>query len=114
MQLFTVTIATISLAQSAVIPSSANDVIVSENIIDETLAAIQSDDKQEPDWLIEFNQYMDNDTFDFDFDAFMSKMSDEDFEDLLKIYLYFTLLTKTYLIPIHIFKLYQLFYSCKS
>ena len=86
MQLFTITIATISLAQSAVIPSSANDVIVSENIIDETLAAIQSDDKQEPDWLIEFNQYMDNDSLDFDFDAFMSKMSDEEIEDFFSFF----------------------------
>ena len=86
MQLFTITIATISLAQSAVIPSSANDVIVSENILDETLAAIQSDDKQEPDWLIEFNQYMDNDSLDFDFDAFMSKMSKDEIEDFFSFF----------------------------
>ena len=86
MQLFTVTIATISLVQSAVIPSSANDVIVSEQIIDETLAAIQIDDKQEPDWLIEFNQYMDNDTLDFDFDEFMSKMSDDEIEDFFSFF----------------------------
>ena len=86
MQLFTITIATISLAQSAVIPSSANDVIVSENIIDETLAAIQSDDKQEPEWLIEFNQYMDNDSLDFDFDAFMSKMSEDEIEDFFSFF----------------------------
>ena len=86
MQLFTITIATISLAQSAVIPSSANDVIVSENILDETLAAIQSDDKQEPDWLIEFNQYMNNDSLNFDFDVFMSKMSDDEIEDFFSFF----------------------------
>ena len=86
MQLFTITIATISLVQSAAIPSSSNDVIVSEQTIDETLAAIQIDDEQEPDWLIEFNQYMDNDDMDFDFDAFMSKMSDAEIDDFLSFF----------------------------
>ena len=86
MQLFTITIATISLAQSAVIPPSSNDVIVSEPTIDETLAAIQIDDEQEPDWLIEFNQYMDNDDMDFDFDAFMSKMSEDEIDDFFSFF----------------------------
>ena len=86
MQLFKIAIATISLAQSATIPSSANDVIVSEQIIDETPAAIQIDDKQAPDWLVEFNQYMDNDALDFDFDAFMSKMSDDEIEDFFSFF----------------------------
>ena len=86
MQLFTITIATISLVQSAAIPPSSNDVIVSEQTIDETLAAIQIDDEQEPDWLIEFNQYMDNDDMDFDFDAFMSKMSDAEIDDFLSFF----------------------------
>ena len=86
MQLFTITIATISLVQSAAIPPSSNDVIVSEQTIDETLAAIQIDDEQEPDWLIEFNQYMDNDDMDFDFDAFMSKMSDVEIDDFLSFF----------------------------
>ena len=84
MQLFTIAI--ISLVQSAAIPPSSNDVIVSEQTIDETLAAIQIDDEQEPDWLIEFNQYMDNDDMDFDFDAFMSKMSDAEIDDFLSFF----------------------------
>ena len=78
--------ATISLVQSAAIPSSSNDVVVSEETIDETLAAIQIDDEQEPEWLIEFNQYMDNDDMDFDFDAFMSKMSEDEIDDFFSFF----------------------------
>ena len=86
MQLFAITIATISLVQSAAIPPSSNDVVVSEQTIDETLAAIQIDDEQEPEWLIEFNQYMDNDDMDFDFDAFMSKMSEDEIDDFFSFF----------------------------
>ena len=86
MQLFTITIATISLVQSAAISQSSNDVVVSEQIVDETLAAIQIDDEQEPDWLMEFSQYMNNDWLDFDFNAFMSKMSEDEIDDFFSFF----------------------------
>ena len=90
MQLFAITIATISLVQSAAIPSTINPASVPDKIIDDVLAGIQADEEQEPDWLIEFNKYLDDDVLEFDFDSFMSEMSDneiEEFFDFLTIML---------------------------
>ena len=86
MQLFAITIATISLVQSAAIPSSTNPVSEPEQMIDDVLAGIQADDDQEPDWLIEFNKYMDDDVLEFDFDAFMSKMTDNEIEEFFDFF----------------------------
>ena len=86
MQLFTITIAIISVVQSAVIPSPINDISVSDKIIDDVLAGIQTEDEQEPDWLIEFNKYMDEDDLEFDFEAFMSKMTAEEIEEFFDFF----------------------------
>ena len=83
MQLFTITIAIISFAQSAAIPSSANEIIVSEQNV---LAEIPSDEEQVPDWMVEFNEYLNGDVMTFDFDAFMAKMSDDEVEEFIEFF----------------------------
>ena len=64
------------MVNSAPISTSINE--SSEQNIDELLAAMQADvvtNNQEPDWLLDLNKHLDNENLDFDFDAFMSKMS---------------------------------------
>ena len=87
MQLFTITIAIISFVQSAAIPSSANDVIVSGQNFEENVSAeISSDEEQVPDWMVEFNEYLNSDVMTFDFDAFMAKMSDDEVEEFIDFF----------------------------
>ena len=87
MQLFTITIAIISFVKSAAIPSSANDVIISgQNVDENVLAEISSDEEQVPDWMVEFNEYLNGDVLTFDFDAFMAKMSDDEIEDFIDFF----------------------------
>ena len=83
MQLFTITIAIISFVQSAAIPSSANDIIISEQNVS---AEIPSNEEQVPDWMVEFNEYLNGDVMTFDFDAFMAKMSDDEVEDFIEFF----------------------------
>ena len=83
MQLFAITIAVISFVQSAAIPSSANDIIISGQNIS---AEIQSDEEKVPDWLVEFNEYLNDDVMAFDFDAFMAKISDDEVEDFIEFF----------------------------
>ena len=80
MQLFTITIAIISFVHSAAIPSSANDIIISEQNVS---AEISSDEEQVP---VEFNEYLNGDVMTFDSDAFMAKMSDNEVEDFLEFF----------------------------
>ena len=70
MQFKTITIAILSLVQSAAIQSSTT----------ESLASI-SDQEQIPEWLIEFNEYLNNDVLDFDFDDFLENMSADEIDD---------------------------------
>ena len=87
MQLFTITIAIISFVKSAAIPSSANDVIVSGQNVEENVSAeISSEEEQVPDWMVEFNEYLNSDVMIFDFDAFMAKMSDDEVEDFIEFF----------------------------
>ena len=87
MQLFTITIAIISFVQSAAIPSSTNDIIISEQNVEQNVPAeIPSDEEQVPDWLVEFNEYLNGDVLTFDFDAFMAKMSDDEVEDFIEFF----------------------------
>ena len=87
MQLFTITIAIISFVQSAAIPSSSNDVIISgQNVDENVLVEISSDEDQVPDWMVEFNEYLYGDVLTFDFDAFMAKMSDDEIEDFIDFF----------------------------
>ena len=74
MQFITITIAILSLVQSAAIQSSTT----------ESLASI-SDQEQVPEWLIEFNEYLNNDVLDFDLDDFMENMSDDEIEDFFDV-----------------------------
>ena len=74
MQFKTITITILSLVQSAAIQSSTT----------ESLAAI-SGQEQAPEWLMEFNEYLNNDVLDFDLDDFMEKMSDDEIEDFLDV-----------------------------
>ena len=83
MQLFTITIAIISFVHSAAIPSSANDIIISDQKVS---AEISSDEEQVPDWMVEFNEYLNSDVMTFDFKAFMAKMSDDEVEDFIEFF----------------------------
>ena len=86
MQFFTITIATISLVQAAVIPSQADQ--STDDLINEVLAEIIPDQEQVPEWFIEFNEYLNDDDFDFDdfdFDEFTSKMSDDEIDIFLDL-----------------------------
>ena len=74
MQFKTITIAILSLVQSAAIQSSTT----------ESLASI-SDQEQVPEWLIEFNEYLNNDVLDFDWDDFMENMSDDQIDDFFDV-----------------------------
>ena len=74
MQFKTITIAILSLVQSAAIQSSTT----------ESLASI-SDQEQVPEWLIEFNEYLNNDVLDFDLDNFMENMFDDEIEDFFDV-----------------------------
>ena len=74
MQFKTITIAILSLVQSAAIQSSTT----------ESLASI-SDQEQIPEWLIEFNEYLNNDVLDFDLDNFMENMFDDEIEDFFDV-----------------------------
>ena len=69
-----ITIAILSLVQSAAIQSSTT----------ESLASI-SDQEQVPEWLIEFNEYLNNDVLDFDWDDFMENMSDDQIDDFFDV-----------------------------
>ena len=86
MQFFTITIATISLVQAAVIPSQADQ--STDDLINEVLAEIIPDQEQVPEWFIQFNEYLNDDDFDFDdfdFDEFTSKMSDDEIDIFLDL-----------------------------
>ena len=74
MQFNMITIAILSLVQSAAIQSSTT----------ESLASI-SDQEQVPEWLIEFNEYLNNDVLDFDWDDFMENMSDDQIDDFFDV-----------------------------
>ena len=69
-----ITIAILSLVQSAAIQSSTT----------ESLASI-SGHEQVPEWLIEFNEYLNNDVLDFDWDDFMENMSDDQIDDFFDV-----------------------------
>ena len=87
MQLITITIVAISFVQSAAIPSSANDVIVSgQNVEQNVKAEIQPNEEQVPDWLVEFNEYLNGEVLTFDFDAFMAKFSDDEVEEFIEFF----------------------------
>ena len=67
MQLITITIIIISFVHSAAIPSSANDVIVSGQNVEQNFSVeIPSDEEQFPDWL--------------------AKMSDDEVEEFIEFF----------------------------
>ena len=82
MQLFTIAIAIISLVQSAAIPPSSNDVIVSGQNVEENVSSVE----EQADWLVEFNEYLNGDDSTFDFDAFMAKMSDDEVDEFIDFF----------------------------
>ena len=83
----TITIAIISFVKSAAIPSSANDLNISgQNVEENVLADISSDEDQVPDWMVEFNEYLYGDVLTFDFDAFMAKLSDDEIEAFIDFF----------------------------
>ena len=82
MQLFTIAIAIISLVQSAAIPPSSNDVIVSGQNVEENVSSVE----EQADWLVEFNEYLNGDDLTFDFDAFMAKMSDDEVDEFIDFF----------------------------
>jgi len=87
MQLLTITIAIISFVRSAAIPSSANEVMVSgQNVEPNVSVEIPSDGEQFPDWLVEFNEYLNGDVLTFDFDAFMAEMSNDEAEEFIEFF----------------------------